>query len=98
MQQLQVNTFFSYELSQSEEEAGQVFTREQKMVLQNKLASIAQDKLNLTFDPANVNQFIQREAELQGQMGVINWLLDTSNQVEEAIAARHAETQESQNQ
>lgn len=82
------NAFASYQLSQSEEEAGQIFNLNQKMVLQNKLALIADEKINLLFDTNNPQLFIQREAELTGQMNIIKWLLDTSNAVEEDVAIR----------
>lgn len=91
MVQLIPNSFSSYNLSTEEEETGSVLNYLQKAVLQNKLAIIAQDKLNTVFDPLNPTAFAQQEAYLRGQMEVINWLLDSSLQLEELAAAKLAE-------
>jgi hypothetical protein len=98
MSNLIPNVFTSYELSQGEEEAGQIFTLEQKMVLQNKLAMIAQDKINMPFTPNDIQSYLQREAEATGQMGIIQWLLDTSQITEDAIQARIKQQQETDSQ
>ena len=93
MAQLIPNSFSSYNLSPEEEESGQVLNSNQKMVLQNKLCAIAEEKIRLTYDSTMPIVFAQREAELQGQMSVIQWLLDSSEKIEEEIKLR---TQESQ--
>ena len=93
MSQLIPNSFSSYTLSSYEEEAGSVITLEQKQVIQNKLSSIAEQKLNLVFDPANISDYPIQLSYLQGQLDGIRWLLDTSVQVEEVIAARLASTE-----
>lgn len=82
------NTFSSWQLSVEEEELGQILTHEQQAVLQNKLAEIARDKLNVTFNVTIPAAFAQEEAYLRGQMDVINWLLDTSTSVESARLAK----------
>lgn len=84
------NSFTSFQLSTQEEEAGSILSELQKMVLQTKLSGIAEEKLNLAFDPLNPQGFIQREAELTGQMNIIKWLLDTSYSVESALALKQA--------
>lgn len=88
MAQLIPNSFASYILSPEEEESGQVLNQNQKMVLQNKLSTIAEEKIRLTYDASMPTVFAQREAELQGQMSVIQWLLDSSERVEEEIKLR----------
>ena len=98
MPQLRVNIFTTYALTQQEEETGQVFTLEQKRVLQNKLADIAQDKLNTLFTPNDVLSYTQKEAELRGQMNSIQWLLDTSDEIELQQASRLAEQQQQQSE
>lgn len=76
------NDFSSWQLSPAEEESGQILTYEQKAVLQNKLAEIVRDKLNITLDVNNPVKFAQEEAYLKGQMDLVVWLLDTSQSVE----------------
>lgn len=83
MAQLIPNTFSSFIMSEYEEQAAQILSPLQKMAIQNKLATIAQDKLNLTFDTTNPASFAQSEAYLRGQLDSLNWLLDTSQSVED---------------
>jgi hypothetical protein len=94
MAQLIPNSFASYLLTEQEETQGQILSTVQKMVLQNKLSTIAEEKLHLTYDASAPLIYAQKEAELTGQMGVIQWLLDTSNQVEEELAAKLKAVQE----
>jgi len=90
MATLQANSFASFKLSEQEEENGQILTLNQKMVLQNKLADIAIQKLNLVLDPANIDDFKMQNSYLQGQLDVMNWQLETSVSVEQDLAARVA--------
>lgn len=94
MSKLIPNIFSTYELTPQEEDAGQVLTYEQRCVLQNKLAEVAQSKLVITFDTLNPAAFAQDEAYLRGQLDVINWLLDTSATVLAERAQRIAESQQ----
>jgi len=94
MAQLIPNVFSSYALTTQEEEQGQILTAIQKMVLQNKLSTIAEEKLHLTYSAAEPLRYAQQEAELTGQLGILQWLLDTSNQVEESIATKLKAVQE----
>jgi len=80
--QLIPNAFSSFSLTAEEEESGQVLNGNQRMVLQNKAAEIAQAKLNITFTPNDILAYAQQEAELQGQLGIIQWILDSSTAVE----------------
>jgi len=82
MAQPAINSFSSYILTTAEEQQGMQLNHEQKMVIQNRLCQIAEAKLALTFDPANVQRFLQEEAELQGQIGILKWLLASSAAVE----------------
>lgn len=82
------NTFASFELSQSEEEAGQILNVHQKMVIQNKMSETAIQKLNLVYDPKDPADFEQQISYLQGQLDVLNWQLDSSSATEIVIAER----------
>jgi hypothetical protein len=71
----------TYSLTEPEERAGSVFSQEQIYVIQNLLANCAAEKIALTFDPTNPQLFIQQEAELQGKIGVLRYLLDRSEEM-----------------
>jgi hypothetical protein len=85
MSRMIANSFVSYELTPQEEQAGTILSHNQKMVLQNKLCLIAEAKLALTFDPSNIQKFLQEEAELQGQLGILTWLLESSLALEVSL-------------
>ena len=75
MATLVINRFTSWSLSPEEVKAGSILTDLQVKVLQNQLAEIASEKISLVYDASNPLKFAQREAELQGQMGIIEYLL-----------------------
>lgn len=75
---MQLNTdssFVSYILTAGEIEAGSHFSTEQRAVIQNLIAETAEEKVSLTFDPNNPLKFTQAEAELQGKIGILKYLL-----------------------
>jgi hypothetical protein len=72
------NTFTTWNLTKEEYRAGINFSGEQQAVIQNLIAQIAEDKLNLKFDPEHPSAFVQREAELAGQIGILKYLLNLS--------------------
>lgn len=80
------STFISYDLTPAQVAAGSTFTLDQKAVIQNLISDIAEEKITLTFDPSNPNVFIQRDAELMGQLGILKYLLslESINQPEES--------------
>ena len=76
---MQVNSnssFISYALTAEEKKAGSVFNYNQKAVIQNIIADIAEEKIRLKYDPNNPLEFQQREAELAGQIGILQYLLN----------------------
>lgn len=79
------NSFTRYKLTDEEIIRGQVLTTENAHVIQNLIADAAESKLNLKFDPTNSMAFVQEEAELQGQLGILRLLLDMSLQAQSAI-------------
>jgi len=78
MSEMIPNTFTSYNLSEQEELQGSIFTSLQLQVLQNALASVAEEKINLEYDPKHPEVFLQKEAGLQGQLATYNYLIDKS--------------------
>ncbi len=73
------NLFTSWDLSDKEILAGSVFTTTQKQVIQNLLATVAEEKLLLRVDSSNVSSFIQEEATKQGQIDILTYILSTSD-------------------
>lgn len=70
------SSFVKYTLTGDEKKAGSCFSSEQKAVIQNLIADLAEEKVSLTYDPQNPLQFTQREAELAGQIGILKYLLE----------------------
>jgi hypothetical protein len=60
-----------------------ILTGPQKMWLQYNLSNIANEKLAMEFTPNDLNTFMQREAELKGQIGILQYLLDCSQTAED---------------
>lgn len=73
--QLLPNTFTLYSFTSEEEIIANTFSEIQLARLRNELALVAQEKVNLKYDPEHPMQFLQQEAELQGKMGVLNYLI-----------------------
>ena len=75
----QVNSLFTkYEFSQQEFVSASHFTDDNRKLIQNEICKIAEEKVALQYDPLNPVQFAQREAELQGQIGILRYLLELS--------------------
>ena len=70
-----LNDFSSYELTEEEVTEATTFTAVQRAYFQNLLSEAATSKVNLTYDPSNPLHFAQREAELQGEIGLLRHLL-----------------------
>jgi hypothetical protein len=75
-------TFTHYELTTKEILAGSILTTDQKAVLQNELATIAESRLNIDFDALNPTKFAQDEAFLKGQMSILRVMLLRSDESE----------------
>jgi hypothetical protein len=85
------NSFTQYALTPEQELQGSVLTPLQLMVLHNQLTALAEEKISLKFDPDNIYSFAQREAELTGQIGILRYLIETSeairtNQLTQSVA------------
>lgn len=72
------HSFNRYDLSQQEQEAGSAFTLSNQAVLQNLLATTAEEKLHLVLDPQNITAYAQQEAYLRGQLDILRHILDLS--------------------
>lgn len=90
------NTFTSFKWETDEEEFGaSILTIGNKQRIQNEIAIIAQQILNITFDPEHPMQFVQQDANLKGQLQSLQWLIDVSDAAQTALA--HIQSSSSQN-
>jgi hypothetical protein len=74
------STFTRYILTPEEQSSGTRLTSDNIFVIQNLICDAAEEKLNLKYDPLNPLVFAQREAELQGQIGILKLLVELSSQ------------------
>lgn len=79
------NDFTSFELDKDEFLAGITYSIAQRAVLQNLLSEAATEKVNLKVNTHHVEEFIQREAELQGRMYILRYLLEAQSEMEVAL-------------
>lgn len=92
---------FSYtKLTERQKLEGSTLTQDQKLVIQNERAVIAEQLLGLEFDVANHLKFVQNQAYLQGQLATFKWLLDASVAAEAVLIelARQQQDQPSPDQ
>lgn len=86
MAHLIANEFACYDLTEEEALQGSILTLTQQHVIQNLLAKAAEEKIHLEFDIDSPSKFIQQEASLQGQMAILNYMLEASVTSQELIA------------
>lgn len=72
--------FTRYELNQAEFEAGIIFSPLQKMVINNFIADLVDEKINLHFDGAEPYKFASQEAEITGKISSLQYLLELSDE------------------
>ena len=77
------STFSRYHLDSQEQVQAETLTSLNLQAMQNLICDCAEAKVNLKFDPSNPQEFLQKEAELQGQIGILRLLVEQS-----AIASR----------
>lgn len=70
-----INRFTQWELTPVELKFGCAFNDLQRKMIQNEIARAALEKVSLTYDAQNSLLFAQREAELHGQIEILEFLL-----------------------
>ena len=86
------NSFQSWILTENETIQGCVLTTLNVQVIQNQIASYAQERLNLELDMTNPQRFVQQEADLKGKISALRYLLDLSESAQKRIAAPEIES------
>jgi len=79
MSRIVPNSFTSYMLTEEQIAAGIKLTPENIFVIQNQISELAEEKLNLIFEPDSPMSFALRNAELQGQIDILKMLVESSN-------------------
>jgi len=77
------NPFQSWVLTDAELLQGHLLTITQKQCIQNQIASLAIERVNLPLNPANLLETIQQDAEKKGQILALQYLLTLSASAEE---------------
>lgn len=78
--------FTTYEFSPSEAIQASILPLLNQAFIQNKIAELATVKVNLTYDPEHPLKFQQEEAELQGQIKILQYLIDESTVSQKLVA------------
>lgn len=73
------STFTRYQLSEDEAKESMKLTQLNLYMIQNLICDAAEEKIGLKFDPLNPLQFAQREAELQGHIGILKLIVEMSS-------------------
>lgn len=77
--------FTKYDLTLDERRMASQLNDLQRMLIQTEIAIAAEEKVKLTFNPLNPQEFVQREAELQGRINFGTYLLTLNDQAIEEI-------------
>lgn len=93
MARIQINAFTSYDLEEGEAISGQVLNLSQKIVIQNRLSTVAHNLLNLKFDATENITSIQQQAYWIGQKDMLQQLLDDSQEAEQFLNAAKSQSQ-----
>lgn len=74
------NLFTSYTFTPSEELQAPILPLLTEAWIQNKIAQLATNKVTITYDPEHPLKFQQEEAELQGQIKILQLLINESEE------------------
>lgn len=85
MAHLLPNSFTRHSLTQEEQSSGQSLTSNNIMVIQNLISDVAEKRISMVLDPLNPVAYAQEAAELQGQMGILKFLLECSESVNPSL-------------
>ena len=89
------SSFHRITLSEKDTISGTILSTVHIGVIQNHICDIAEQKLNLVFDPDKMIDFAQQNAYLQGQLDILKLLLDSSD-ASQALAVQQAAAQSKQ--
>ncbi len=79
--------FTTWELSDEDEIQGSILSDLNIMVLQNMIATFAESKLAIKYNPMEPLIYAQEEAEITGQIGILQHLLVINENARERMRA-----------
>lgn len=82
------NAFCTYLLTDDEQASGTILTVLQQQVLQNRVSQIAEQKLALVFDKSDPLEFGIQVAYLDGQIRIMQFLLQESEATQQLVLQR----------
>lgn len=85
--------FHAFNLSEEEVLQGSVLSPLQKQVVQNMIAAHAVDRLNRKIDVDNIMKTVQEDAENQGYIRALRYLLEESDRCLETLNTRRTNPQ-----
>ena len=85
MAELSIGTFTHWKLSDQELLQGGILSPQQKQLIQNDLATTAEQILNLVYDPTSPLEFVQQDANFKGYMQALRAILARSDEAEVAL-------------
>lgn len=80
-----LNSFSTFNLTERESLDACILNQLQKMWLQNLKADVAERLISLEFDTTNPLQRLAEDAELKGQLKILNYILITSAESEQQL-------------
>jgi hypothetical protein len=85
MSRVLISSFTKYEQTEAEVLTATNLSPETKQFIQNQIVLASENRLALTPDPNNYAAFIQEEAYLKGQVAILKYLLDCSENAEQTL-------------
>ena len=86
-----MNTFTSLSLSESDTLSGSILNSLQEACIQNQRVAIAEQKLALPFTPNDTLAYTQQEAYLRGQLDILQYLLDLSQESQKLVVSSQSQ-------
>lgn len=86
MSKIAAGTFTHWEFSEREILELTALSVERERFLQNERARVAEQIINLEYNPRNPMQFAQDDAHLKGQLSILNWMLLASQEAHLKLA------------
>jgi hypothetical protein len=78
-------SFTCHSLTSEEQSNGQSLTDNNIKVIQNLICDAAEKRIAMVLDPLNPVAYAQEAAEIQGQIGILKFLLECSQVVNPSI-------------
>ena len=79
------SSFISYTLTEEETLFGSILATGQKQCIQNQISNLAEQRISLRYLPDAPMTFVQQDAELQGQIIALRYLITLSDNAEASL-------------